>query len=161
MPYNHSPSHAFPPPPPPHSHTSPWPHSEATPGGHALRPGTFAASHLAHTSHILSHPHSLSPSDSSIQQAERDVPYQPSGRAGTAGHCVHLAGTRQTELAVRSQCPHSLLHRRFPLFPLRSRQTDRHVHTLALWPRPRPTAALFLITGQCACLLAQLEMVRE
>lgn len=126
-----------PPPPPPHSHTSPWPHSEATPGGHALRPGTFAASHLAHTSHILSHPHSLSPSDSSIQRA---VPYQPSGRGGTAGHWVHPGqGTRQTALAVWNHVSPQPPPSQTPTLPSQE-QTDRqtHAHTLALGPAPAP-----------------------
>lgn len=132
MPYSHSPSHAFP-PPRPNSHTSPWPHSKATPGGHALRPGTFAASHLAHTSHILSHPHSLSPSDSSIQ---RTVPYQPSGQGGTAGHCVHPGqGTRRTALAVRNHVSPQPPPSQTPTLPSQE-QTDRQTDTCA-HPRPR------------------------
>lgn len=62
----------------------------------------------------------------------------------------------------------SLLHLGLPLFPLWGRQTDRHTDTctyaLTLSPVPlrQPHgSSLFLIMGQCACLLTQLEMVRE
>lgn len=122
---------------------TPLPHSPLAtlrghPWGHALRPGTFAASHLAHTSHILSHPHSLSPSDSSIQRA---VPYQPSGRGGTAGHGVHPARAPggQSLLSGTSVPTASSIADSHSSLSGADRQTDRHMCTLLpSGPAPAP-----------------------
>lgn len=155
VPYSHFPSHALLPLPRP---THPSGHTQGPPpGGHALRPGTFAASRLAHTSHILSHPHSLCSSDSfSIQPTPSPTSSQP-GDARPAAPPRPSQGARWTAPCrlgpgAPTACPITDSQT--------DRQTDTHAHS---HPRAAPPhgSSLFLIMGQCACLLTQLEMVRE
>ena len=156
----------------PLTHSSP--HPGATLRGHPAG-GMLRDPHLAGTSHILSHPHSLSGSDSSSVQHTRS-PEQPSGsgrqqpaRAGLGGPPAPLQPGHRVESPLPAGAwspPTRLLHLGPPLFPLRGRQTDPRTRARALSrsaPRPcgSPGSSLFLIMGRCACLLTQLEMVRE
>ena len=93
-PSRHPPSHAL--TPPPHSHTPPRPHSEATPRGSCSETRHIRSLTLCSTSHILSRPHSLSPSDSSSIQHTDPQP-SPQGGEAAGGHRVGsplLSGTR-------------------------------------------------------------------
>lgn len=120
--------------------------------------------HLARTSHILSHPHSLSPltppPSSPVPPPTLMVRRQQTGSVPPQG------GTRWLPpCPLESGAPTSLLPFQAPTLPSQG-QTDRHIHTLSrsythapLW-QPHGSS-LFLIMGQCACLLTQLEMVRE
>lgn len=139
---------------------SPWPHSEAT------QPGSDSE-----TWHFLSLPasptHTVSPfltPPSSNMPAQ--VPKQPSGWGGMAPQRGHR-GT--VPCSLESDVSHKPAPCRLPLSPLSGgRHTDRqtdpghtHCHTHTHAPTAAPQRGLFLIMGQCACLLTQLEMVRE
>lgn len=164
-----SPSFTCPPAPVPFP-TPPLGHTQRPPlWGHAPRPGAFSASHLAHSFHILSLPHSLSRSDSFSIQPSDLQPATALGRELSPGPWAPPQPGHHVDSPLLSgiRCSHSLLHLRLPLFPLRSRQTDRQTDTCTHTLTPTPPlqqphgSSLFLIMGQCACLLTQLEMVRE
>ena len=148
---------------PPAPATQPVGHTHRPPcGGHTLRPGTFAASHLARPSHILSHPHSLSSSDSFSFQPTHPQPTLSLGRHGWPLRPSPARAPGGQPLAVRDQGPTAFsISDSQPSLSGADRQTDRQTHSHMLTPAPPHGSSLFLIMGQCACLLTQLEMVRE
>lgn len=133
--------------------------------------------HLSCTSHILSHPHSLSGSDSSSiqhtrspKQPSRSGRQQPAGAGLGGGPPALLQPGHQVESPLPAGTwspPNKPSPSRPPTLPSLG-QTDRHTDTrthaptLSAVPLRQPHgSSLFLIMGQCACLLTQLEMVRE
>lgn len=123
--------------------------------------------HLSCTSHILSHPHSLSGSDSSSIQHTRS-PKQPSrsGRQQPAG--AGLGGGPPARCSRgtrwRAPCrlgpgapPTSLLHLGLPLFPLWGRRTDTRTHARTL-PRSAPCPSGSPTAAACSSLWANVPV---